>query len=110
MRKGHKIKEFIDIADFVERIKRYPREKIECTGHTFIRLSERQREVFTCEILRDILLGETPVRVGMQYNGNCAAFYKHERQRYIKIIVDMGILKAELVTFVISERDQLPRG
>lgn len=109
MTRGHKIIEFEEVRTFVERIRQYPRDRIVCTHHTFFRLSEKQRELFTCENIRRLLLEEIPIRVGIQQNGNYAVFYKHEKQRLIRIIIDIQPQKVSVVTFYIIEKYQLPK-
>jgi len=72
-------------------------EEIECTKHTLFRLSQKQRQVFNCEELKRILLHETPIRVGVQYNGNYAIYYRSEkRPGIIKIIINIGPAKISM--------------
>ena len=46
--------------------------------------------------------------VGIQYNGCYAVFYKYEKQRFIKIIIDIKTDKIYVVTFYVIEKNQLP--
>ena len=51
-----RIKTKIEVKDFMSLIKEYKKEQIECTSHTFFRLSTAQRKIYTCEELTKILL------------------------------------------------------
>ena len=68
-----KIKKKIEVDDFVRTIKKYKIEEIECTIHTFMRLSQKQRKIFTCDELKEILMKDTPfwleysIMIIMQY-------------------------------------------
>ena len=73
----NKIKTKIPVNDFTTLIRKYSSNKIEDSGHAFKRLSQKQREIFTIEEIRKILLQEKPFLVGIQENGNYAVFYKH---------------------------------
>ncbi len=79
MIRGHRIKELLDVQEFIEKIKYYNKKDITCSPHTFFRLSEKQRLIFSCEDLRNIILDKVPVQVGLQYNGNYAITYKHKK-------------------------------
>ena len=52
----NKIKRKIPVNDFIALIRKYPPENIEDSGHAFKRLSQRQRELFAIEEVRNILL------------------------------------------------------
>ena len=110
MIKGHRIAGFEDVRLFAGRMQSFRPEHIECTSHTFFRLSGKQREIFTCAMLRKWLQEETPVIVSVQNNGCFSAFYKTKEQRYIRIIIDIGSERIRIVTFYIVEKDQLPKG
>jgi len=73
----NKIKRKIPVNDFIALIREYLPENIEDSGHAFKRLSQRQRELFTIEEVRNLLLKDKPFLVGIQENGNYAVFYKH---------------------------------
>lgn len=77
-------------------------------GSYIFRLSEKQREHFNCDSIRQYLFDIEPIRVGIQNNGCYAVFYKHENKRFIRIIVDVKVDKIDIVTFYIVEKDQLP--
>ena len=106
---GNKIINRVEIKEFLYRIREYSKEQIECTNHTFFRLSEEQRVVYTCEKLRGYLFYEEPFLVGLQNNGNYAVFYKHEKSKFMRMIVDMNIQKINIVTFYFIEQKQIPR-
>lgn len=106
---GHRIREYVDVEKFREKIKHYPAENIQCTLHTFFRLGDKQRESFTRETLKRLLLEDTPVLVGVQNNGIYAVFYKHKKQSFIRIMVAFKPNRADIVTFYIINKEQLPR-
>lgn len=82
-----KIEKRIDIEKFIKFIQEYNKEQIECAEHTFFRLSEKQRKIYTCSELRKILYNEKPFLVGIQYNKNYAVFYKYHNKN-LKIILN----------------------
>jgi len=71
----NKIKKKVEVKEFLDFLKDYSSENIECTQHPFFRLSEKQRKIFTCDELKRILTKETPFLVGLQNNDNYAVFY-----------------------------------
>ena len=99
-----RIRKKVDNKDFMVRMKCYAPESIICSVHTFFRLSEKQREVFTCESIREYLREKVPSLAGEQYNGNCAAFYKLKNKRFIRIIVDIKPNGVNVVTFYVIEK------
>ncbi len=103
-----KIKKRVDINEFVKFIKEYKKEQIECTDHTFFRLSQKQREIFTCEELKKILFDEKPFLVGIQHNENYAVFYKYKNKN-IRIILGINSQKINIVTFYYIEQWQIPK-
>jgi len=84
-----KIKKRVEIKDFIKLIQSYSQEQIECTQHTFFRLSQKQREIFTCETLKRILKQEMPFLAGIQHNDNYALFYKYQNKN-LKIILGIN--------------------
>ncbi|MBM3234609.1 hypothetical protein FJZ19_05965 [Candidatus Pacearchaeota archaeon] len=60
-----KIKEKMEIDNFLSLISKYSKEQIECTSHTFFRLSEKQRKIFNHAELIKILLSSKPFLVGI---------------------------------------------
>lgn len=98
---GHRIKEKISVERFFEIIKEH--EKIECSNHAFFRLSEGQRKVFICKELIKYLTCEKPVLVGLQHNGNYAAFYNYGID-ILRIIINILPNKIEIITFYIIEK------
>jgi len=103
-----KIKKKVEIKDFINIIKKYNAEQIECTIHTFFRLSQKQRKIFTSEELKNILLKETPFLVGIQNNDNYAVFYK-QKERNLKIILVIEPRKVKIVTFYYILEWQIPK-
>ena len=94
----NKIKRKIPINDFVALIRKYSPENIEDSGHAFKRLSQRQRELFTIEEVRKILLKDKPFLVGIQENDNYAVFYKHQGKN-LRMIIKLESQKVKIVTF-----------
>lgn len=103
---GIKIVRIVEIANFLEIIRDYKPEQIICTDHTFFRLSESQRKIFKCETLRELIIHDEPLSVGLQQNGNYAVFYKHEK-KVIRVIIDLQNEKINIVTFYFV--NQVPR-
>lgn len=103
-----KIEKKVDIDEFIKFLKEYKPEQVECTSHTFFRLSEKQRKFYTCEELTRILIKERPFLVGFQYNKNYAVFYKHQNKN-LKLIINLGDRKVKIVTFYFIEEWQIPK-
>ena len=99
----------VEIKEFLDTIKEYSREEIECTNHTFFRLSDQQKKIYTPEKLREIILFETPILVGIQENRNYAAFYKKIENKILRIILDIQIGKINIVTFYFINSNSLPK-
>ena len=102
-----KIEKKVDIEEFIGFIKEHDKKQIECTEHTFFRLSEKQRKIYTCDELRRILIKEKPFLAGFQHNKNYAVFYKYQNKN-LKIIVDIDNRKVKIVTFYFIEEWQIP--
>jgi hypothetical protein len=103
-----KIEKKINIEEFIKFFGKYKPEQIECTAHTFFRLSEKQRKIFTCDELRKIIIKGEPFLVGIQYNKNYALFYKYQN-RNLKIIVNLNNEKIKIITFYFIEEWQIPK-
>lgn len=106
---GHRIERRIEVNEFIDLMKNYSEDKVNCTHHTFFRLSQKQRKIFKCETIKDYLFGGTPVLVGVQYNKCYSAFYEYKNKRFIRIILDIALNKVEVVTFYIIENNQIPK-
>ena len=107
---GNRITKKIDVDEFLDIIKEYSKDQIECSHHTFIRLSEEQREIFNCETVIEYLFHETPILVGIQENGNYAIFYKYKKKKFLRIILDIDLMrKINIVTFYFLEDNQIPK-
>lgn len=104
----NQIKEKIEVEDFLGKIRRYNEMQIECSPHTFFRLSGVQHKIYTCEELKKILLKEKPFLTGIQYNGNYAIFYKHKGKN-LRMIIKMDFRKINIVTFYFIEEWQIPK-
>lgn len=109
MIKGHRIEKKEDSEMFLDRVSQYIEDQIECTKHTFFRLSEKQRKVFKCSDIKRIILDSNPLVVGIQFNGNYAIFYKFKENKVIKVILDIKLHKIEIVTFIILDKNQIPK-
>ena len=103
-----KIKKKIDNNEFNSLIHKESLQKIECTPHTFFRLNEKQREIFTCKELKKVLLTKTPFLIGLQYNNNYAVFYKYQKKN-LKIILNIGNRNINIVTFYFIQKWQIPK-
>lgn len=104
----NKIKRKIPINDFITLIRKYSVENIEDSGHAFKRLSQKQRELFTIEQARKILLEAHPFLVGVQENDNYAVFYKHQGKN-LRIIIKLESQKVKIVTFYNILEWQIPK-
>ena len=101
---GHRIKNRIDSNTIHSRLLDYAEDEISCTEHTLFRLSEKQRKVFNCGSLKKYLLEKSPILAGIQQNDKYALFYKHGKNRYIRIIIDIKPHRVDIVTFYVIER------
>ena len=102
-----KIKEKINTEEFVKFLSNYQPTQIECTPHTFFRLSQKQRRIFTCRELKRILINEKPFLTGIQYNKNYAVFYKHQNKN-LRLILKITNRKINIVTFYFIKEWQIP--
>lgn len=110
MTKGHRIEKPETPQEFLNRISSYDKDAVECSRHADFRLGEAQRGVFDCDKLKQFLFHETPVRCGFQYNGLYSAFYSFEKNRIIRIVLELTINKAYITTFYVISKESLPRG
>lgn len=106
---GTRVKKPVDIDEFCQKVQKYSEEKIECTPHSFFRFSEEQRKEFNCDFAKNFILNKRPVFVGLQYNGNYAAFYEYADNRLLKVIIIFIVGKIRVITFYAIEKEQLPR-
>ena len=102
----HKIEDKIKITTFIEKVKEYGYDNIESTDHTFKRISQKQRKIYTEEELKKIIFNQKPIEVGMQKNKNYAVLYSFKENRYIKILLDPTPNKLYIVTFYILNKEQ----
>ena len=104
----HKIKEKIKVSKFIKEVRDYGSNYIEATEHTFIRLSQKQRKIYTEESLKKIIFNETPLEVSRQKNGNYALIYNFNNDKdLLKILVDLTPNKVYIVTFYILNKGQI---
>ncbi|MCK5624770.1 hypothetical protein KAI04_02930 [Candidatus Pacearchaeota archaeon] len=103
----HKVKDKIKISIFLKKIKEYGYENIEATAHTFFRLSQKQREVYTEEVLKKIIFNEKPLEVSIQKNNNYAVIYLYKENKLLKILLDLTLNKVYIVSFYILNREQM---
>ena len=108
MNYGNLLKKKVNVEEFLTILEKYENEMIECTDHTFFRLSQSQRKIFKCEELRKIIKQQKPFLVGLQYNGNYAVFYKH-MNKTMRIILRLDVRKINIVTFYFIEDWQIPK-
>lgn len=108
MLESTKIIKKVSIEKLFETIKKFSKENIECTQHTFFRLSEKQRKIFTCNELRETLLNNKPFLGGIQHNGNHALFYKYQNKN-LKLVVNINNRKVKIVTFYFIQEWQIPK-
>jgi hypothetical protein len=101
----HKIKGKLKISEFSKLIIKYDDKNIEATGHTFFRLSEKQRKIYTEEELKKIISNDKPIEIGIQNNGNYSVIYNY-KEKYLKILLDFTPNKIYIVTFYILNREQ----
>ena len=109
MVKGHRIKIKVEVENFLDTIKSYNKEQINTTDHTFFRLSEKQRKIFKDEVLKEYLLAKIPILVGIQFNGNYAAFYDYSKNEALRLMLDIQPNKIEIVTFYLPDKTQVPK-
>jgi len=103
-----RIKKRIDVGEFTKFLCEYNKEQIKCTEHTFFRLSEKQRKIYSCDELKRILIYEKPFLVGFQYNQKYSVFYKYNNKN-LKIVIDIAGRKIKIVTFYFIEEWQIPK-
>lgn len=109
MNRGSTIERFEDRDVYCARIKNFNETTIDCTKHTFFRLGQKQREIYTCDMLKKIILNERPVKVGIQRNRNFASYYRHKK-KLLKIVLSIKPSNIKIVTFYMLDASQLPRG
>jgi len=93
----------VNEIDYLELIENY-KDKITVNPHANFRVSEAQRKVYKDEYLISILEGEKPRFVGMQQNGNYAAFFSR-KEGFLRLIFAVNTLanNIEIVTFFIAD-------
>lgn len=105
---GHKIEKIIKIEDYLDIVNSIKEKDINVTKHTFFRLKEKDRKIFKSRVIKDFILSQKPILVGLQYNGNHAIFYKYGKET-LKIIIDIQPNYIDLITFYIIDNKQVPR-
>ena len=101
MTKGKRIEKNVDIKHFKTIIDEYGIDKINCSNHTLFRLSEKQRSIYNSKRLKEIILNEEPIFVGLQYNKLYACFYAKDQRKAFRFILDVKIKEIVIVTFLI---------
>ena len=104
---GHRIKEKKEIEDFIAIIKRYGKDQIQTTSHTFFHFSKKQKEIFSESWIKEIIFDEKPFLVGIQYNKNWAVFYEY-KEDVLKVVLDIIMDKIYIVTFYVIDKSQIP--
>ncbi|MBI4980173.1 hypothetical protein HZC30_01280 [Candidatus Woesearchaeota archaeon] len=87
--------------EFSELINKY-KSKIKVSPHAYFRLSETQRKVYKDDSLIRILSEDKPIFVGIQQNGNYAAFFS-KKQGYMRLIFKVTEEHIEIITFYITD-------
>lgn len=105
---GNKIEKRIEVEAFLSIIAKYETSQINCTEHTFFRLNEKQRKIYSSDELIRIVKKEIPVFAGIQYNGNYAIIYKR-KDKNMKIILGVENRKINIVTFYFIYESQIPK-
>ena len=105
---GIKITRKLGVDEFNEITKKYSKEDIVCTDHTFFRLSQKQKKIYTEEEIIKIVKSEIPFLVGIQENGNYSAFYEY-KGRICRVILAINTRKINIVTFYFINDWQVPR-
>lgn len=59
--------------------------------------------------MKSLLLEVMPVCAGIQYNGAYSAFYKHEKERFIRVVLEIKPERIKIITFYIIEKYQMPK-
>ena len=102
------IKKKINPEEFAKFLLNYQPAQIECTPHTFFRLNQKQRKIFTCKELKRILINEKPFLAGIQHNKNYAIFYKYQNKN-LRMILKITNGKINIVTFYFIKEWQIPK-
>lgn len=89
-------------------VKDYKSEQIVGTTHTFARLNEPQRKIYTIDELREVINKEKPFLVGVQGNQNYAVFYNY-KDKILKVILGFDNRKINIVTFYFINEWQIPK-
>ena len=98
------------INDFLDYVKNYDNDSIECTKHTFFRFSDKQiNDWMNCEKVKTYIKGNIPLFIGEQNNGCYAVFYQFEQKKAIKIIVDVKPEKIKIVTLYVVDKKSIPK-
>lgn len=101
----HKKDGKLKVSRFRESLAKFGEENLETTDHTFFRLSEKQRKIYTEKELKEIIFNNKPLEVIIQKNNNYAAIYNY-KNKFLKIIFDFSINKVYIVTFYILNKYQ----
>ena len=108
MIEGHKIAKRVKVEEFLEIMGQFKEDQIKTTDHTFFRLSQKQRKVFKDTVLKEYLLNEIPLLVGIQHNNAYAVFYKYQKN-VLRITLEIQPTQINAITFYIIDKNQLPR-
>jgi len=87
-------------------ISKFDIEDIEVTDHALFRLNEKQRKVYSGDILKKMIIEKEPIEICKQMNDNLAIIYFFENNRKIKILIRISSNKIYIVTFYILNREQ----
>ena len=95
----------VDVHKFIQGIEQ---TTILMSQHSLFRLHTNLRNIYKVESLQEMIARERPVFVGLQVNGLYAVYYA-QQDGYLKIIMDIQVMKLIVVTLYIVEKNQLPR-
>jgi len=106
MFRGHRILEKVEVQHFFDLIRYFDESRVILTNHAFFRLDHVQRKVFKEGVLKDMVLRDVPVLVGLQANKNYAVFYRYGSD-FFRVVLDVKPGMVYVVTFYLVK--QLPR-
>jgi hypothetical protein len=75
------------------------KDDIKVSGHAFDHINKAQREIFTEESLKEVLLRENPKLVGIQDNMRYASYYS-KKYGFLKLILNIKEIEIEIITFI----------
>ncbi len=108
MVEGHKINKKVSIKEFIEIIKSISKEDLDVTDHALFRIMQKDRESFKEYIIKELILNENPILVGIQNNGLYTVYYKKDKE-ITKLIIEVKFNKLNIVTVYKIREEQIPK-